>query len=218
MRQTLMAAALLLAASPAFAAVTLVIVPSAPGIQGSGAGFEDELTGTLTQPYTESGLTFTTNGIGVVEVRSDTLGGIGAFPAGNNSTQYLNIRGGSFVDVAASGLSSKLSFYWGSVDDYNLITFYNAANNPIASLTGSDLSPLIADGNQQSDLSNRFVTISLQGGQFAYARLSSSSNSFEIDNISAGVPEPSTWAMMLIGFAGLAFASRRKDRRIALAA
>jgi hypothetical protein len=26
----------------------------------------------------------------------------------------------------------------------------------------------------------------------------------------AGTPEPSTWAMMLIGFAGLAFAARRR--------
>ncbi len=39
-----------------------------------------------------------------------------------------------------------------------------------------------------------------------------------VDNVtvSAAVPEPATWAMMLIGFAGLGFASRR--RRIAAAA
>jgi PEP-CTERM motif len=29
-----------------------------------------------------------------------------------------------------------------------------------------------------------------------------------------GVPEPSTWAMLLIGFAGIGFASYRKSRRI----
>ena len=28
-----------------------------------------------------------------------------------------------------------------------------------------------------------------------------------------GVPEPSTWAMMLIGFAGLGFVSYRKSKR-----
>jgi PEP-CTERM motif len=32
--------------------------------------------------------------------------------------------------------------------------------------------------------------------------------------IAAAVPEPSTWAMMLIGFAGLAYASRRKAKAI----
>jgi len=37
---------------------------------------------------------------------------------------------------------------------------------------------------------------------------------YNVDNLRIGsaVPEPSTWAMMLIGFAGLAFAARRKDR------
>jgi hypothetical protein len=37
-----------------------------------------------------------------------------------------------------------------------------------------------------------------------------------LDNVSVtGVPEPSTWAMMIIGFAGLAFAGYRKHRKAA---
>ncbi len=41
-----------------------------------------------------------------------------------------------------------------------------------------------------------------------------------IDNISVSVPEPSTWAMMTLGFAGLGFAGyrRAKSARAALAA
>lgn len=35
---------------------------------------------------------------------------------------------------------------------------------------------------------------------------------------SAPIPEPSTWAMLLIGFAGLGFAGRRSSRRTAAAA
>lgn len=34
----------------------------------------------------------------------------------------------------------------------------------------------------------------------------------------AAVPEPSTWAMMLIGFAGLGYASRRASRKSAAVA
>lgn len=43
------------------------------------------------------------------------------------------------------------------------------------------------------------------------SRVTDSVDSF-LDNVtvSAGVPEPSTWAMMLIGFAGLAYAARRR--------
>jgi PEP-CTERM motif len=42
---------------------------------------------------------------------------------------------------------------------------------------------------------------------------------FGIDNIkvtgvTAGVPEPSTWAMMLLGFAGLGFMARRRAKRV----
>jgi hypothetical protein len=33
----------------------------------------------------------------------------------------------------------------------------------------------------------------------------------------AAVPEPSTWAMMLLGFAGLGFAFRRSQRNAAFA-
>jgi hypothetical protein len=35
--------------------------------------------------------------------------------------------------------------------------------------------------------------------------------------IVAAVPEPSTWAMMLIGFAGLGFAFRQSRRRVSMA-
>jgi hypothetical protein len=40
---------------------------------------------------------------------------------------------------------------------------------------------------------------------------------FDVTPISAGVPEPSTWAMMIIGLAGLGFVTRRKEQRKALA-
>ncbi|MBL8589502.1 MAG: PEPxxWA-CTERM sorting domain-containing protein [Methylobacteriaceae bacterium] len=38
---------------------------------------------------------------------------------------------------------------------------------------------------------------------------------FVFVNVQSGVPEPSTWAMMLIGFAGLAVATRRRREAIA---
>jgi len=36
--------------------------------------------------------------------------------------------------------------------------------------------------------------------------------------LTVGTPEPSTWAMMLIGFAGLGFAGYRASRRTGMAA
>jgi PEP-CTERM motif len=37
------------------------------------------------------------------------------------------------------------------------------------------------------------------------------------DGVSSAVPEPSTWAMMLLGFAGLGFAFRHSRRKVSFA-
>lgn len=57
-------------------------------------------------------------------------------------------------------------------------------------------------------------------GAFTSLRLTSSSNAFEIDNlaINSGVPEPATWAMMLVGFVGVGFGLRRQRSRLQLQA
>jgi hypothetical protein len=62
--------------------------------------------------------------------------------------------------------------------------------------------------------SNGYVLISALP-QFDRVLAASSSNSFEFDNVAAGmsaVPEPSTWAMLLIGFAGLGYAGFRRSK------
>ncbi len=93
------------------------------------------------------------------------------------------------------------------------MTFYNGSVE-VASFTGASITPLIPTpfGDQTSDGSNRYVLF--QGlGLYDKVVLSSGQNSFEVDNITTGVPEPSTWAMMLIGFAGVGFAAYRGSRR-----
>jgi hypothetical protein len=41
------------------------------------------------------------------------------------------------------------------------------------------------------------------------------SESLVVRNVAGGVPEPATWAMMLIGFAGLGYAARRRKEALA---
>jgi hypothetical protein len=45
-----------------------------------------------------------------------------------------------------------------------------------------------------------------------------SSNSFQILGVTSAVPEPSTWAMMLLGFAGIGFMAYRRNSKPALRA
>jgi hypothetical protein len=206
---TIATAALLALASPASAAVSFIVSPI--GVQGTGAGFEPPVpTGILTTPYVEFGITFD-NATGQVQVMNNTTGE-GAFPHGDTSLQYLSVLGSASIDASFGALKDRVSFYWGSVDTYNTVQFYNGAAL-VNTFTGTGVIPtLAATGNQTDFGSNRHVTL-LSDVVFDRVVFSSGQNSFEIDNISAGVPETSTWAMMLLGFAGLAFATYRRSRR-----
>lgn len=205
------AAALVGASAPASAAIS--VIAAVPGFQGSGAGFEGLGNGALGVPYTEAGVTFD-NIVGSVQVKSMPSDSNGAFPAGDTSTKYLSVLGGpSSVEVSFGSLVSKVGFYWGSIDTYNTVEFLKGGV-VVSSIGGGAVTPtLVANGNQSSDLSNRYVTLVSNGQSFDAVRISSTSNSFEFDNISAGVPEPSTWAMMMLGFAGLGFAGYRRANK-----
>ena len=113
------------------------------------------------------------------------------------------------------GTQNKFGLFWGSINSYNSVAFYlgNSAT-PFLTLFGNNLNAVPAlgfNGDQSGALTNAYVTFT--GLSFDKIVLASSGNSFEFDNISYGsnldnvgpVPEPSTWAMMLLGFAGFGF-------------
>jgi hypothetical protein len=68
-----------------------------------------------------------------------------------------------------------------------------------------------------------FVTILAQGNETIFSVAFTSSAGFgtfdqpRISGIASAVPEPSTWAMMLLGFAGLGFAFRQSRRKVSFA-
>ena len=74
------------------------------------------------------------------------------------------------------------------------------------------MAPLIADGNQDTYASNGYAFISGLPA-FNSVVVSSSQNSFEFDNVTAGVPELATWEMMLAGFASLGVVGYRKTKK-----
>ena len=57
-----------------------------------------------------------------------------------------------------------------------------------------------------------FVFTGRDGYNVSAARLSSTSNAFETDNYAfvGGVPEPSTWALLILAFGAVGFAMRRR--------
>jgi hypothetical protein len=123
----------------------------------------------------------------------------------SDETNYMAVLSGQSETVVYGKTYSELGLYWGSIDTYNVLTLFNGANSVVVSV------PPVADGGQFADDSNRYFVVS--GFEFDKVVFSSTQNSFEFDNVAvAGAPEPSTWAMMLLGFAGLGFAGYRKAK------
>ena len=116
-----------------------------------------------------------------------------------------------------SGQLTSLSFYLGSLDDYNTISFYSGATL-IESFTGTDLTiPDPANGDQASGNTNRryFFTFGAADNVNRVV-FNTTTPAFEFDDIAAavsGVPEPSTWAMMILGFGLVGFMLRNGRRQ-----
>jgi hypothetical protein len=116
------------------------------------------------------------------------------------------------IDLSSFGVLSSISFIWGSVDSYNTLDLLGAGGNVLYSFTGSNVfNP--ANGDQSNPSTNPLVTLLLTGDDQTAVRslrLSSTQNAFEIDNLAINaVPEPSTWALMLLGFGAVGFSMRR---------
>lgn len=100
-----------------------------------------------------------------------------------------------------------LSFLWGSPDTYNLLTLTTNLGNTL-DYTAQGLNFAVTDGNQAFSQSVQFQTT---GGEYiTAAKFSSGTDAFEVANFRAAVPEPATWALMIvgIGFAGVAMRRR----------
>ncbi len=127
----------------------------------------------------------------------------------------INGTSGSATLTLSKALTS-VSFYWGSIDTYNTVSFYNAANGLIASFTGSQVPPAPADGSQGNALDNRRVNFDFGGAAASSIVFTSTEHAFELDNIAgaSAVPEPATWAMLMVGLGLVGAASRRQRNSV----
>lgn len=150
-------------------------------------------------------------------------------PYGTTDTthQWWNIgEGGGQVTFNLSG--NALNIIWGSpnnisassLTDVNLVSFYDGANgggNLIGSVSVTDLVSLFP-GQIVNDQQPGYLIGFNMVPTFNSVVFSTGPTAFEFA-FASPVPEPSTWAMMILGFAGVGFmAYRRRSQSTGLRA
>lgn len=142
-----------------------------------------------------------------------------AAPAGDD-TRYLYtspLVGSGVATLSTLDLAS-VSFYWGSVDDYNSVEVLGAGGATLFTLAGADFSP--ANGARASSATNQRVFFTAQGNEVITGlRFTATGIAYEIDDVAgilatdrnpSGIPEPATWALTVTGFAMIGVGTRRR--------
>jgi hypothetical protein len=130
--------------------------------------------------------------------------------------QWWNIEGGQ---VTFNGPGDALTIVWGSPNDNNpaatnTVSFYTGANGTgtlIGQVLASDLYSNFSNIDNTQDPG--FLVSFMTPENYGSVVFTTGSSDFEF----AAVPEPSTWAMLGIGFAGLALTGYKRSRRDRLA-
>ncbi len=111
------------------------------------------------------------------------------------------------------GEFSEISFYWGSVDNYNSLDLLDKDGNIIASYTGATLpAAVMPDGNQTDFDSNVRVNFAIGAGDafIGGVHMTSTQFAFEADTFAGiAVPEPGMLGLLGLGI-GLLGATRRR--------
>jgi len=136
------------------------------------------------------------------DIPKGAIAGGNFLSAGPTTTEPSTVTFDSGIDY--------ISFLWGSPDTYNLLTVVTSAGD--VNFTASGLGFSVTNGDQSFSQYVQFTAdagVDILGLRFDN---SPSINAFETANFSvtAPVPEPETYALMLAGLAAVGFVARRR--------
>jgi hypothetical protein len=162
---------------------------------------------------------------------------LAATPAGDTSNYLWGVNGVNplgfngaevvFNPAIANAFPNSFNLYWGSIDALttnpdgsprydNTLSVHTLANT-VDSVTGSQLAAALVFGvngfgSQTSPNDNQWFNVRDTAGPILFFTAKSTQNAFEFD-MGSSVPEPSTWAMMMLGFVGLGYAAFRRGAK-----
>jgi len=140
---------------------------------------------------------------------------------GGKLPDEVNINYSGLISTLGGGSSlNYLGLYYGSIDTYNDLIFYDADGNVITTITGTSLIALFkgTSGNKTSDSSNIYVNLFFSPDeQFTSFSFKTTGIAFEMDNVVVGfnvsaIPEPGSVALLGLGLAALGVTRRRKTQ------
>lgn len=225
------AALLALAGAPAYAASVTVLSSELGNLDGPLA-YGHQIINDFDNAA-NANFTYTANNAALSYVRDGSLGldpGNSAPPPvpvdPNNpngdytyeTSNYWTVKdGGSFTLAAQNGAwMNGFSFYFGSPDTFNNVMFTFQGANSFVTLSGAALWDANSGANGDQEWGRR-VYYGFNDKVTSITMTSTGGNSFEFDGLAASgaVPEPATWAMMIMGFGAAGAAMRRRRTLLA---
>lgn len=130
----------------------------------------------------------------------------------NNQFLAAGPTPGNPSTITFNNALNYLSFLWGSPDTYNQLQLTTNLGN-VLNYTAAGLGFPVTNGDQSV---STYVQFQAYNGEYiTSAKFASPQNSFEVANFRAAVPEPATWALMIMGI-GIAGAAMRRRQTVSL--
>lgn len=167
-----------------------------------------------------AGFTFTQDHGAYTRVGAAGLDSGVSAPPPNDTGFYETVLGGGSATLTSVAGLSQFSFYMGSPDSYNGLHFTFTGAGGSQTLSGNQIwcptnpqpGQLCYQGGGDQSLGYT-VTYTFAPDAVKTIQFTSDGNSFEFDTLAGiAVPEPATWALMIMGF-GAAGAMLRGRRR-----